>query len=74
MGARQDCPGAVPAPLDGRHVWHRRWEYKAVGRGQVEKLSARGAEHDRLTEGLNQLAGQGWELLAVDPGHPVGGG
>jgi RNA polymerase sigma factor (sigma-70 family) len=50
------------------------WEYKALPRsnwasmplGSVEGLAPKGSV-DRLTDGLNKLGEQGWELVAIEP-------
>jgi RNA polymerase sigma factor (sigma-70 family) len=67
----QDKP---PAPIPGHHEQRARlkWEYKALDRTRVEKL-ARGEMEDMLTEGLNVLGDQGWELVAVEPRGTTGG-
>jgi hypothetical protein len=42
-----------------------KWEYKALTRHNIEKL-ARKDSTDRLSDGLNVLGRDGWELAAVD--------
>jgi RNA polymerase sigma factor (sigma-70 family) len=44
-----------------------RWEYKAITTAAIEQLAARGVA-DRLTDGLNKLGSEGWELVAVESG------
>jgi hypothetical protein len=53
-----------------------KWEYKALSRAEVEDQAPRGSKH-KLTEGMNTLGSEGWELVAVEPGATVskfGGG
>jgi RNA polymerase sigma factor (sigma-70 family) len=48
-------------PRDGRP----RWEYKALSRTAVEKLAAADSKN-KLTDGLNVLGGEAWELVGID--------
>jgi type II secretory pathway component GspD/PulD (secretin) len=45
------------------------WEYKAMAHSQVEALAAKEAQ-DRLSDGLNKLGADGWELVTVEPSSP----
>lgn len=42
------------------------WEYQALTRTQVEGVAARDAK-DRLTDGLNRVGAEGWELVTALP-------
>jgi hypothetical protein len=71
---------AVPVRGDQKREVKVKWEYKALTAPNVEKLAPKGSG-DRLTDGLNQLGEQGWELVAVVPpqlpglgGMKMGGG
>jgi hypothetical protein len=46
-----------------------KWEYKVVTAADIEKLAPRGSQ-DKLTDGLNALGEQGWEMVAVTPHVP----
>ncbi len=57
-----------------------RWEYKALKRLDIEKLATtptgpktggdyEGMNARNLTQGLNTLADDGWELVAIEPFH-----
>jgi RNA polymerase sigma factor (sigma-70 family) len=59
----------APSPAEPKRGVKVKWEYKAISPEEVRKLAAKGAK-DRLTEGLNQLGDEGWELVAVQPGAP----
>src|SRR5262249_1734373 len=48
-----------------------KWEYKALTRAEVEDLAPKGAKH-KLTDDLNTLGSEGWDLVAVEPGAVVG--
>src|SRR5262249_19846728 len=59
-GVREDAKQLAGRP---------KWEYKALSRPGVEKLAAKDSK-DKLTDGLNLLASEGWELVAVEPAAP----
>src|SRR5262249_3663405 len=61
------APKTDPAPVEKKAEPRVKWEYKAITPDDVKKL-ARKESKDRLTDGLNVLGGQGWELVAVQPG------
>jgi hypothetical protein len=63
---------AGQAPTDRKQEARPRWEYKAITAADVEKLAPKGSQ-DRLTDGLNALGEQGWELVAVAPAVPEPG-
>jgi RNA polymerase sigma factor (sigma-70 family) len=69
------APAQAPAPGGGDQKQEAKvkWEYKAIPTGDIENLAPR-ASKDRLTDGLNALGDDGWELVAVQPGVPVLGG
>jgi RNA polymerase sigma factor (sigma-70 family) len=50
-----------------------KWEYKAISPHGIEQLAPKGSK-DKLTDGLNALGDQGWELVAISPGKSPGGG
>jgi hypothetical protein len=69
--ASADQPGRGDKP---------RREYKALKRLDIEKLapgtskdddSSQGMNEARLTQGLNNLGGDGWELMAIEPYHQI---
>lgn len=63
--------GAAPAESqqrDGRV----KWEYKALTRTAVEKLAAQGSKN-MLTDGLNVLGNDAWELVGIDQGAALPG-
>ena len=62
-----------PSPGAKRPEVKVKWEYKVVTAAALEKLARKGSR-DRLTDGLNKLGEQGWELVAVVPGGPAFGG
>lgn len=53
------------------------WEYRAMERSQIVDLALEAKKAGRqfdpkangLTRGLNLLAEEGWELVAIDPAH-----
>jgi RNA polymerase sigma factor (sigma-70 family) len=49
------------------------WEYKALMRTEIE-MRAPKESGTKLTDGLNDLAGAGWELAGIDPGDTGVGG
>jgi RNA polymerase sigma factor (sigma-70 family) len=61
-------PAADPALVEKKPEPRVRWEYKAISPEDVKKLARKGSK-DSLTDGLNVLGGQGWELVAVHPGR-----
>jgi hypothetical protein len=66
-----------PPPEQPGQVAKPRWEYRALLRIDVEELapdqnrgaSLMGANTTRLTQGLNTLGSDGWELVAIEPYH-----
>jgi hypothetical protein len=46
------------------------WEYKVLGRNQVEGLAPKDSQN-HLTDGLNQLGAEGWELAATETQGPI---
>lgn len=48
------------------------WEYKALTRAEIEMRAPNGS--GMLTDGLNDLGGAGWELVAIDPQSARGAG
>jgi RNA polymerase sigma factor (sigma-70 family) len=48
-----------------------KWEYKAISPHGIERLAPKGSK-DQLTDGLNALGDQGWELVAISPGKSTG--
>jgi RNA polymerase sigma factor (sigma-70 family) len=65
-----------PAPGDQKQAARvearGKWEYKALSPAGIERLAPEGSK-DKLTDGLNTLGDQGWELAAVEPGATVAG-
>jgi RNA polymerase sigma factor (sigma-70 family) len=59
-GARS-APQAESTQREGRP----KWEYKALTRTAVEKLAQERAQN-KLTDGLNVLGADGWELVGID--------
>jgi hypothetical protein len=55
------------APSDKKPQVKVKWEYKALTDPNIEKLAPEGSQ-DKLTDGLNKLGDQGWELVTVFPG------
>jgi hypothetical protein len=55
------------APTDKKPQVKVKWEYKALSDPDIEKLAPEGSP-DKLTDGLNKLGDQGWELVTVVPG------
>jgi RNA polymerase sigma factor (sigma-70 family) len=47
-----------------------RWEYKALTRADLTKLAPRDSKN-KLTDGLNDLGNDGWELVGIEPGSVV---
>src|SRR5262249_55060781 len=70
-------PTATPVQRGKKQEGKVKWEYKAIPASDIEKLAPKGSE-DTLTDGLNTLGEQGWELVAVVPSTPemlqIGGG
>jgi hypothetical protein len=73
-----DSASAQPAPrserrehaADGTAPQARTsWEYQVLGRQQVEGMAAKDAPN-RLTDGLNKLGAEGWELAATELSGP----
>lgn len=57
-----------------------KWSYKALTRGDIEELGRqpdqdssllRSMNPSQLTDGLNQLAIEGWEPFLIEPGREV---
>jgi hypothetical protein len=75
----QQQGGKQPPPERTGQVAKPRWEYKALLRMDVEELapeqnggsSLPGADTTRLTQGLNALGSDGWEMVAIEPYHLV---
>jgi hypothetical protein len=65
-------PTGTPASGDEKREAKVKWEYKAIRVRDIETLAPRDSG-DKLTEGLNALGEQGWELVAVQPGATVAG-
>jgi hypothetical protein len=57
------------APSDKKQEVKIKWQYKTTTAPEIEKLAPKGSK-DRLTDGLNMLGDQGWELVAVVPSGP----
>jgi hypothetical protein len=68
----QTAAQAAPTPNDKKQEARPRWEYRAIPATEVEKLAPKGSQ-DKLTDGLNALGEQGWELVAVAPPLPEPG-
>jgi RNA polymerase sigma factor (sigma-70 family) len=65
VGGRTGLPGM---PGGGERPGGRpRWEYKAISLAHIVEMSRKGDPSDRITEGLNRMGNQGWELVAIDP-------
>jgi hypothetical protein len=64
---------ATPGPGDKKQEIKVKWQYKALTAPDIEKLAPNGSQ-DKLTDGLNMLGEQGWELVAVAQGFPEPGG
>jgi hypothetical protein len=50
-----------------------KWEYKAITPNGIERLAPKGSK-DKLTDGLNALGDQGWDLVAIETGRSLQGG
>ena len=50
-----------------------KWEYKSLTRSEVTKLADKDSK-SKLTDGLNVLGNEGWELVGIEPGTPMGMG
>jgi hypothetical protein len=60
--------GARPVPASAQPASTRvRWEYKLLTPTAIEALS--GKEPGAFLSGLNKLGEDGWELVAIEPGH-----
>jgi hypothetical protein len=42
------------------------WEYKALRASRIAELAPRGST-DAMSDGLNVLGADGWDMVAVDP-------
>jgi hypothetical protein len=62
-------PTATLTQTDKKLEAKVKWEYKALTVADIEKLAPKGSQ-DKLTDGLDSLGDQGWELVAVAPGFP----
>jgi hypothetical protein len=67
-------PASEPpaAPAEKKQEAKIKWEYKAATVSDIEKLAPKGSQ-DKLTDGLNALGAQGWELVAIAPHFPDAG-
>jgi RNA polymerase sigma factor (sigma-70 family) len=61
---------ADPKPEDRARV---KWEYKAINATAINKLAPEKST-DKLTDGLNALGDQGWELVAIQASMNSTGG
>jgi hypothetical protein len=61
---------ADPKPEDRARV---KWEYKAINATAINKLAPEKST-DKLTDGLNALGDQGWELVAIQASTSATGG
>jgi hypothetical protein len=52
-----------------------KWEYKVLSRSQLNEMAPKGSK-DKLTDTLNQLGDEGWELVTIasSTGSVFGGG
>jgi len=58
---------ATVASSDSKPQVKVKWEYKTLTEADIEKLAPAGSQ-DKLTDGLNKLGDQGWELVTIIPG------
>jgi hypothetical protein len=59
-------PCVLPSGAAGQPAATRvKWEYKVLSTSAIEKLGG----EDGMAAGLNKLGEDGWELVAIDPGH-----
>ena len=65
--SRRGDAGDGPAPRS-----RVSWEYKVLGRNQVEGLAPKESKNS-LTDGLNKLGEEGWELAATEAQGPIPG-
>jgi hypothetical protein len=56
-----------PVPAQEKPAAARKWEYNILTTIEIEKLS--GQQAGALVAGLNKLGEEGWELVAIEPGH-----
>jgi RNA polymerase sigma factor (sigma-70 family) len=65
----------TPAPVETKREPRVKWEYKAIAGRSIEQLAPPESK-DKLTDGLNALGEQGWELVTVEPNASwgLGGG
>jgi RNA polymerase sigma factor (sigma-70 family) len=61
----QDTSTGAPAAAPQR-AGRPRWEYKAITRTEVLKLAPQDSKN-KLTDGLNVLGNDGWELVGIEP-------
>jgi len=61
VGIGSDHAAAQPAAPRGK------WEYKVLTPTAIEELG--GKDGGALAAGLNKLGDEGWELVAIEPGH-----
>jgi RNA polymerase sigma factor (sigma-70 family) len=47
-----------------------KWEYRAISRSEIMKLAPRNSK-SQLTDGLNHLGDEGWELVGIESGATV---
>jgi hypothetical protein len=60
--------GARPVPASAQPAMApAKWEYKVLTPPAIEKLG--GKEPGAFGTGLNKLGEEGWELVAIEPGH-----
>lgn len=48
-------------------VQRSKWEYRVLTPSAIEELGGKGT--GALAAGLNKLGDDGWELVAIEPGH-----
>ena len=65
--------GQSDTPSEKKPEVKVKWEYKALTLADSEKLAPKGSQ-DKLTDGLNALGENGWELVTVAQGFPEMGG
>jgi hypothetical protein len=46
------------------------WEYAVITSSRLQELGAEREAIKSMTVALNKLGEDGWELVAVEPGHP----